>query len=164
MRIGVHFAAGIFMSAFILQKIIFTKPAQINTQKVIEPILNVGPLLNNTDTAKIEIHPNVKKDIGLTLILKNDCVSCHKDFYKYTLQMKGPSYSEIATKYDGDKTALRVLSEKIKLGGTGVWGAVPMLPHATLSDEDIGLMVKYILTVKNNKGYVSSDVQGVKEE
>jgi cytochrome c len=60
----------------------------------------------------------------------------------------GPSYKEVAAKYRGDKTAEAKLFEKVKKGGVGVWGQIPMPPNATVPDEDIKALVKWILSQK----------------
>lgn len=85
---------------------------------------------------------DIKK--GQALISKSDCLACHK------LQEKllGPSYKEVANKYPNNTATIAQLAGKIKAGGSGVWGAVPMSPHPALSDDDAKAMVKYILSLK----------------
>jgi len=84
---------------------------------------------------------------GLDLILKSDCLTCHKVEEKLT----GPSYREVANKYASQAPGIiPTLAEKVIKGGSGVWGEVPMLPHATVSHDDAEKMVKYILLLKNN--------------
>jgi len=79
---------------------------------------------------------------GLQLIEGADCLSCHKMDEK----LVGPSYQEVANKYtDAD---IDHLATKIIEGGKGVWGEVPMTPHAGLSKENAQKMVKYILSLK----------------
>lgn len=90
---------------------------------------------------------NVGGNEGLALISKSDCVACHKD----TVKVLGPSYADVAAKYKGDKTALKKLMDKVKLGGAGVWGPIPMSPHPTLKDDELEKMVKYILSLKGGK-------------
>lgn len=81
---------------------------------------------------------------GEILITKSDCFACHK------LQDKllGPSYKDVANKYDNTKANIDYLANKIKTGGSGVWGAIPMSPHPSISDDDAKAMVKYILTIR----------------
>ncbi len=85
---------------------------------------------------------DIKK--GQALIAKSDCLACHK------LQEKllGPSYKDVANKYPNNSATIAQLADKIKKGGSGVWGAIPMSPHPTLSDDDAKAMVKYILSLK----------------
>ena len=54
----------------------------------------------------------------------------------------------VAAKYRNDKDALTKLTQKVKSGGGGVWGPVPMPPNAQVPDEDIKQLVSWILTLK----------------
>ncbi|WJN60747.1 c-type cytochrome [Pseudomonas sp. SO81] len=77
-----------------------------------------------------------------TLLQANACSACHQP----ATRVVGPSWKEIADKYrDGSKTAAQ-LSETIKTGSTGTWGAVPMPPQAQLSDADRTSIAEWILT------------------
>ena len=84
---------------------------------------------------------------GLSLVAGSDCLTCHQINTKLT----GPSYAEIAAKYEPTKENIAMLAGKIIKGGTGVWGQVPMLPHDGLPQEDAEAMVKYVLSLKNQK-------------
>ena len=57
----------------------------------------------------------------------------------------GPAYKDVAAKYKGDKTAEAKLIEKVKKGGSGVWGPMPMPPNGQVKDEDIKTLVKWVL-------------------
>ncbi len=83
-------------------------------------------------------------DDGLALAQKNACMSCHQVDKKVV----GPSYKDVAAKYKGDKTAEAKLVEKVKKGGSGVWGPVPMPPHPQMSDADIKTIVHWVLSLK----------------
>jgi cytochrome c len=78
------------------------------------------------------------------LAKKSACTACHAIDKK----LVGPAYKEVAAKYKGDKTAEAKLIEKVKKGGTGVWGQVPMPPNSGVKDEDIKTLVKWILALK----------------
>ena len=78
------------------------------------------------------------------LLQKNGCLACHA----LDKKVLGPSYKEVAAKYAGDKNAAAMLEQKVKAGGVGVWGQVPMPPNAAASDADLQAMVKYILAQK----------------
>lgn len=80
---------------------------------------------------------------GEDLLRKNGCTACHAVDKKIV----GPSYKEVSTKYKGQKDAQQKLADKIKRGGAGAWGPVPMPPNPTLSDGDIATMVKYVLAL-----------------
>lgn len=78
------------------------------------------------------------------LAKKYMCLTCH------TLDKKlvGPSYHDVAAKYKGDKTAEAKLVDKVKKGGAGVWGQIPMPPNDKVPDADLKELVKWILSTK----------------
>jgi cytochrome c len=78
------------------------------------------------------------------LAKKHNCLVCHQVDKKVV----GPSYKDVAAKYANDKTAEAKLFDKVKKGGVGVWGQVPMPPNATVPDADIRALVKWILSLK----------------
>lgn len=75
------------------------------------------------------------------LLTRNACTACHG----MTNKIIGPGFDEIATKYQGRADAHAYLSKKIKDGGQGVWGAVPMPPQAALNDQDVSAMARWIV-------------------
>jgi cytochrome c len=83
-------------------------------------------------------------DAGEDLLKKSGCTASHSIDKKIV----GPAYNEVAAKYKGDATAAAKLADKVKKGGTGVWGQVPMPPNTQVSDADIKTMVAYILALK----------------
>jgi cytochrome c len=78
------------------------------------------------------------------LAKKSMCTSCHAVDKK----ILGPAYKDVATKYKGDAKAEAMLIDKVKKGGSGVWGAVPMPPHPQVSDADLKTLVKWALATK----------------
>jgi cytochrome c len=78
------------------------------------------------------------------LMKKNACNACHAIDKKVV----GPSYKEVAAKYRGDAKAEAMLIDKVKKGGVGTWGQVPMPPNAQVSDADVKTLVKWILAMK----------------
>ena len=74
------------------------------------------------------------------LAKKHNCLACHTVDKK----LVGPSYKEIAKKYKGQNVAA-TLETKVKKGGQGVWGPVPMPPNAAVPDADIKKLVDWIL-------------------
>ncbi len=83
-------------------------------------------------------------DSAETLIKSNGCTACHSTDTK----LVGPSYKDVAAKYKGDKEAETKMIAKVKAGGSGVWGPVPMPPHPTISDADLKTMVDWVLALK----------------
>ena len=78
---------------------------------------------------------------NLELAKKSNCLACHA----VATKIVGPSYQDVAKKYAGDKTAEAKLIDKVKKGGSGTWGAIPMPPNAQVKDADIATLVKWIL-------------------
>jgi cytochrome c len=81
---------------------------------------------------------------GEALAKSSGCLACHTVDKK----LVGPSYKEIAEKYRNDKAAQASLVKKVKAGGKGVWGDIPMPPNAHVKDADIQAMVQWILSLK----------------
>ena len=78
------------------------------------------------------------------LAKKHNCLACHAVGKK----LVGPSYKDVAAKYRADKGAEAKMFDKVKKGGQGVWGPVPMPPNAAVPDADIKALVKWILSHK----------------
>ena len=78
------------------------------------------------------------------LAQKSGCMACHAVDKKVV----GPAYKEVAAKYKGDAKAEAMLVDKVKKGGVGTWGQIPMPPNATVSDADIKTLVKWVLSTK----------------
>jgi cytochrome c len=79
------------------------------------------------------------------LAKKHMCTTCHVVKGAKTI---GPAYADVAKKYAGQKDAEAKLAEKVKKGGQGVWGQVPMPPNAAVPDADIKTLVKWVLSIK----------------
>jgi cytochrome c len=74
------------------------------------------------------------------LAKKHNCLACHQVDKKVI----GPAYKEIANKYKGQNVAAN-LEQKVKKGGVGVWGQIPMPPNAAVPDGDVKKLVDWIL-------------------
>lgn len=81
---------------------------------------------------------------SMELAQKNACTACHAVDKK----LVGPAYKDVAAKYKGNAKAEAMLIEKVKKGGVGNWGQVPMPANASLKDEDAKTLVKWILATK----------------
>jgi cytochrome c len=81
---------------------------------------------------------------GQALAQKSGCLACHSVDKK----VLGPSYKDVAAKYKGDKGAEAKLVAKVKAGGSGVWGPMPMPANSPqVKDEDIKTIVQWVLTL-----------------
>jgi len=82
---------------------------------------------------------------GAALFKQNNCGACHAAAGKSL----GPALADIATKYKSDKGAQTRLEAKVRNGGAGAFGTMPMPPTArSISDADIKAMVAWILGQK----------------
>lgn len=81
---------------------------------------------------------------GKALLQKSDCSACHK----VDMKLIGPAFIDIAKKYPATEANYIMLAGKIINGGSGVWGQIPMSPHAAVSQADAKKMAKYILSLK----------------
>ncbi len=88
----------------------------------------------------------VGSEKGEQLISTSDCLTCHKVDSKIV----GPSYIEVANKYEATAANIEMLASKIISGGSGNWGEIPMSPHPAVTTDDAKEMVKYILALKSN--------------
>lgn len=80
------------------------------------------------------------------IVKKARCVACH------TVDAKrvGPAYKDVAIKYKGDAKAPARLFDKVRAGGSGNWGEIPMLAHPAdkISDEDLKAAIAWILALE----------------
>ncbi|HJW04816.1 MAG TPA: c-type cytochrome [Azospira sp.] len=72
------------------------------------------------------------------------CTGCHSVDKK----ILGPAYKDVAQKYAGVKGADADLAKKIKAGGSGVWGQVPMPPNNTVSEAEALTLAQWVLSLK----------------
>jgi cytochrome c len=92
---------------------------------------------------------------GLRLINASDCKSCHQ----MSVRSVGPSYKEVAEKYKG-QDMVEKLSQKVIVGGMGVWGEHAMSAHPNISKADAKSMVNYILSLGDAKASNAIGVAG----
>jgi cytochrome c len=85
--------------------------------------------------------PAPAKAAGLALAEQNACLACHGIDNKVV----GPGFAQVAARYKGDAGAPARLAGKIKAGGSGAWGQVPMPPQAQLKDADVQQLAGWIL-------------------
>jgi len=78
------------------------------------------------------------------LAKKYNCLACHAVDKK----LVGPGYKDVAAKYKGDAGAEAKLVAKVKNGGAGAWGQIPMPPNASVPDADVKALVKWVLSLK----------------
>ena len=81
-------------------------------------------------------------DPVIQLLNRNACLGCHA----VEKAVVGPAFREVATRYRSDAAAPARLAKKLKDGGQGAWGQVPMPPNPGLSDDDAKRIVEWVLT------------------
>jgi cytochrome c len=130
----------------------FARDAHGNIQeqnRIIGPVRGADttkPAPREPLTGRITVAATVvaKADAGQTdaktLLGANSCTACHG----MTNKIVGPGFNEIAAKYKGKADLENYLAGKIKSGGSGVWGDIPMPPQAQLSDADASTIAKWI--------------------
>ncbi|WAC15465.1 ThuA domain-containing protein [Dyadobacter pollutisoli] len=90
---------------------------------------------------------NTGFETGKRLIELSDCKACHSNDKKSI----GPAYREVAKKYASERNSLKTLTDKVLKGGGGVWGEQVMPGHPQHKPEEVEDMVKYILSLANEK-------------
>lgn len=81
---------------------------------------------------------------GLDLAKSKACMACHQ----VDVKRVGPPLASVAERYDGQGDAMvDYLAGKIRSGGRGAWGAVPMPAQTHVSPEDARLLAEWILSL-----------------
>jgi cytochrome c len=112
-----------------------------------DQINNVRSSYNTTD-----------EHIGLTLIRKFDCFSCHAD----KVALVGPSFSDMSKKYEPDSSTLQQLGEHITEGSSGIWGEFLMPPNESITPDEAMEMADYILKQGNREDrWVYTGIEGM---
>lgn len=70
-----------------------------------------------------------------------NCAACHAT----DKTLIGPAYRSIASRYADDRNALAQLTRKVREGGVGVWGSVPMPANPQVSPEEAQILVRWVL-------------------
>ena len=96
---------------------------------------------------------------ALVIIGKNDCFTCHNPDHKVI----GPAFRDVAKRYLGKPGIVAVLVEKVKAGGAGNWGQVPMVAHPNISDADLTTVVEGILSLAKGPHAMAPGMKKVME-
>jgi S-disulfanyl-L-cysteine oxidoreductase SoxD len=92
-------------------------------------------------SAAVAIKPSASASVDAAkLAQQHVCTACHG----VTGKLVGPSLTDVHKKYKDSKDVVTVLTAKIKAGGSGVWGAIPMPAQAHIPDADIRAMAEWI--------------------
>ena len=80
----------------------------------------------------------------LELAKQKNCLACHTVDKK----LVGPAYKDVAKKYENDKDAEPRLAKKVREGGVGVWGQIPMPANPQVNEAESLQLVKWVLSLK----------------
>jgi cytochrome c len=81
---------------------------------------------------------------SLDLAKAKNCTACHAVDKK----LIGPAYKDVAAKYATDKDASTKLAKKVREGGVGVWGQIPMPANPQVNADEAAALVKWLLAQK----------------
>jgi cytochrome c len=124
-----------FLQEFFILRILYYEETQGDSMKV---------LLTMIAAAAVLLAGNAYAGDAKELAQKSGCLACHSVDKK----VLGPSYKDVAAKYKGDKGAEAKLVAKVKAGGSGTWGPMPMPANSPqVKDEDIKSIVQWILAM-----------------
>ena len=77
------------------------------------------------------------------LATSKNCMACHAVDKK----LVGPAYKDVAKKYAGQKDAADKLAAKIRAGGSGVWGVIPMPANTQVSEAESKKLAAWVLSL-----------------
>lgn len=102
------------------------------------------PMLMPLAIAAATLSTTALAESGETIAQKSGCLSCHTRDHK----ILGPAYNDVQAKYKGQADAMvPKLMEKVRKGGVGVWGPIPMPPNGPdkVNDADLKTVVEWVL-------------------
>jgi S-disulfanyl-L-cysteine oxidoreductase SoxD len=102
----------------------------------------VGP--TRGQPANVSKGPRTAADAAgpAALARRSGCLACHG----VDKSVVGPAFKDVAARYRGEPGAQARLAAKVRGGGSGAWGSVPMPPHPGLSDADAGELARWVLS------------------
>jgi cytochrome c len=100
--------------------------------------------VNKEDEIKKAIEK--KEEKALSLVKKSTCFGCHAQ----TTRVAGPSFQEIAARYETNEATINNLGDHILKGSIGVWGNQQMPAHPDFTEEQCRQIAKYILEIDNH--------------
>lgn len=100
-------------------------------------------LLLSVAAASLLLAGQANADDGAkALAQKSGCLACHSVEQK----ILGPAYKDVAAKYKGKDMEAKLVA-KVKAGGSGVWGPIPMPAHPQVPEQDIKTIVRWVLSL-----------------
>jgi S-disulfanyl-L-cysteine oxidoreductase SoxD len=106
--------------------------------------VNTSGALATSGSAPVATPSTASNTDPLKLAQQHACTACHGIANK----MLGPSLTDIHKKYTDSPNVVAMLAAKIKAGGSGVWGAIPMPAQAHVPDADIAAIAAWLAAGK----------------
>lgn len=126
-----------------------SKYGEINNNQV---LLEIEYLPNQGEKVALEnkvVNQNVPEPEGLSLMMGSTCFSCHAD----KEMLAGPSFAQIADRYDDNTKNLTLLAQNIWKGSSGQWGTMQMPAHPDLTLEETQKIAEFILAQGSRKNH-----------
>lgn len=117
------------------------KPAEQQQQPAQQPAGEQKPAEQPKSEAK-PAQPTAMADAE-ALAKAKGCYACHA----VNAKQVGPAFKDVAKRFAGRPDAVAHLSERIKKGGVGEWGNVPMPPQ-NVTDEEAKKLAEWVLSLK----------------
>lgn len=105
-----------------------------------QQLFSVLPLLAVAALALTGVQARANPDEAMN---KAGCMACHAKDKKVV----GPAFKDIAAKYKGQPDAVAKLMDKVRKGGAGSFGPIPMSPTGPdkIADADLKAAIESIL-------------------
>ena len=100
------------------------------------------PAANTNVPAKADVPTSVSLT-GEALARARTCLACHQVDRKQV----GPAYRDVAARFADNPDAVSILSNAIRKGGRGQWGAVPMPAQPQVNEAEAAELARWILTL-----------------
>jgi len=124
-----------------------SKYGEINANEVLLEITYLPVTKGGVMTEQIKKVQATQEPRGLALIKKSTCFGCHAD----KTRVAGPSFLEIAGKYEPRPEMIKTLGTHIVKGSSGIWGSMEMPAHPDFTQEEAKQIADYILRQGANK-------------
>ena len=107
---------------------------QLAAEAITRDVLRSCVLLDSEPTTEAQA-------AAKALASKSACLACHAADKK----LVGPAYKDVAAKHKGQADAVAKVAARIKSGGSGIYGPVPMPPQPNLKDDELKLLAEWVL-------------------
>jgi len=75
------------------------------------------------------------------LAKRKACFGCHG----IDKRIVGPAFKEVAARYKGEAGIQAKLVQKLRRGGSGIWGPIAMPPNPDLAESDAAALIEWVL-------------------